>query len=211
MIVSGNTSTWEQPPAGSHGAVCYRIIDLGTQTEDFQGTVSVKRKIMLSFEIDEVSNASKERFTISKFYTASLNAKSKLRPDLESWRGRPFSETELKGFDLSSILGKGCLLSIVEGDNGKAKIAAIAQLPKGMPPVKAENEIVNFSFDSFDLNLFESLPDGIKAIIQKSPEYQKATAPKVEMVQQKNGAIRPVPAKSIEIDLEDELEDQIPF
>ena len=44
-------------------------------------------------------------FAVSKTYTASLFEAAALRKDLESWRGKSFTEEELGGFDISKLLG----------------------------------------------------------------------------------------------------------
>jgi hypothetical protein len=75
-------------------------------------------------------------FMVSKFYTLSLNEKASLRKDLQSWRGKPFTEEELKGFDVEKLIGANCLLNIVEYEkldkSSGTKIAAIMPLTKGM-------------------------------------------------------------------------------
>ena len=52
-------------------------------------------------------------FLISRRYSLSLHEKSSLRRDLESWRGRAFTQEELRGFDLEVLIGVGCLVSVV--------------------------------------------------------------------------------------------------
>lgn len=222
MIITGNSGTYAQVPAGSHVAVCFRVVDLGTQTETYEGNVSQKRKLLISWEIDEPNpSADNERFTISKFYTASLSPKSKLRPDLESWRGRVFTDEELKGFDIAKILGQGCMLSVAEGDNGgKSKVVGVMALPKGMKAFAGSKDPVHFSFDNFDMDSFNELPEGIQKIIMDSAEWRKmnekpvAQPPKasveVKMVQQKNGAVKAVVVQPEE-PAGDLLDDEIPF
>ena len=70
-------------------------------------------------------------------YTLSLHENAALRRDLQSWRGRAFTETELAGFDLKTVLGVPCMITLVHSPDGKyANIQAVAGLPKGMeaPP-----------------------------------------------------------------------------
>ena len=52
-------------------------------------------------------------FTVRRRYNMSLHKKATLRRDLESMMGRAFTDSELKGFDLESLIGLPCLLNVV--------------------------------------------------------------------------------------------------
>ena len=55
-------------------------------------------------------------FGMVKVYTNSLAKNSHLRKDLESWRGKPFSEAEVEaGFDVEKLLGIDCQLNVIAG------------------------------------------------------------------------------------------------
>ena len=43
----------------------------------------------------------------------SLGEKSSLRPILEAWRGKKFTEEELEGFDLERLIGVNCQIQIL--------------------------------------------------------------------------------------------------
>ena len=172
MIVSDNGGNFENPPAGMHNAMCYRVIDLGTHESEYQGQKNIKREVMIGWEIDEFMKDGR-RFSVAGFYTASLNEKSKLRAMLESWRGRAFTEQELKGFDLQNIIGKPCMVNLTMNDKGKIRVASVSPLVKGMPPINLTNATEHFSLDNFDEVMFNSLRDGLKDKIRKSPEYQQ--------------------------------------
>ena len=162
---------FEQPEAGSYAAVCYRIIDLGTQHSEFQGESHDRHQCLISFELDE-KMADGRPFSVSKFYTVSLHEKSNLRKDMAGWRGRDFTEEELQGFDPKNILGKPCFLSIIRTDKGKSKIAGVSKLPKSMTAPAAVNPQVYFTMQAKTLDpVFETFSDGIKKIIMQSPEY----------------------------------------
>ena len=70
---------------------------------------------------------------ISREYTLSLHKKANLRADLESWRGKGFTDRELEGFDLENILGKNCMLNIIHKQTEKAIYANIVSV---MPLMK---------------------------------------------------------------------------
>ena len=89
-----------------------------------------------------------------------------------SWRGREFTADELKKFDLQNILGAPCILSVVHNEKGKAKVESVIKLTKGTEVPEAVNKPYSFWLDEFERGKFDELSDGIKAIIEKSPEYQ---------------------------------------
>ena len=173
MVKDAGGGDFEQPEAGTYSANSYKLIDIGTQTGEYQGKPTVRRQVILGWELDEPMSDGRP-FTVSKFYTASLSEKATLRHDLESWRGRAFTEDELGGFDLQAILGKPCMLTLTKTDKGKVKVTAVSKLPKGMQAMKAANPILYFSLDDFDPEVFAGLSDGIKRMIMQSPEYQAA-------------------------------------
>lgn len=188
MIITGSNSERKQfqiAPAGTHLARLYRIIDLGTQMRDYEGKVTMSRKAKFFWELHGEDAAGKPLLTTegkpliqSKEYTLSLGEKANLRRDLEAWRGKAFSEDELKGFDIKTVLGQFCMINISHRDKGDVTYADLkgvsavpaiykkAGLPEGINPV------VLFSLDSFDQQLFDSLSESIKDTIRKSPEYR---------------------------------------
>ncbi len=166
------------PPAGTHIAVCYRFVDLGTQETEFQGVKKQQRKVMLGWELSDELMEDGKPFMITQRYTWSMSDKANLRADLESWRGVAFKESDFGpgGFDIRRVIGAPCMLTIVHAEkNGKtyANIRAIGKLPKGTNPPHAINPHVYFSLDEFDQATFDNLSAGVKAIIVKSPEYMK--------------------------------------
>lgn len=174
-------SNFAPPPAGSHAAVCYRLIDLGTQQSTFNNETKRQHKIVVSWELPDEKMEDGKPYSIHQRYTFSLHEKAKLRADLEGWRGRNFTEAELEAFDLEVLLGKPCLLSVVhEERQGKvyANIKSVSRLPKGMPaPTGMANPACSFILSNPDWTVFESLSDGLKETIKKSPEYAEAVKP----------------------------------
>lgn len=171
---------FEQPPIGNHIARCVGLIDLGTQQGDYQGKTTHARKIILRWElpnelISEGEWAGKP-FMVSQFYTASLSEKANLRKVLESWRGRPFTPEELMGFESKNLLDKPCMLNVTHTDKGKAKVASVAQVPKGMTVPGRVNDLLYFSLDDFNSSVYEKLPQFFKDMIQKSPEWEELHA-----------------------------------
>lgn len=161
-------------------AVCYGVIDIGTQQTVYMGQPKHIRQVVLLFEIPELridverdgKKVNLPRAT-SKKYTLSLSDKSRLYKDLTSWRGIPFTDEQLKGFDITAVLGANCLIQMIpyEKDGKKMTVPdTITKLKKGMPKHEAENPLVKYSIDDDKTNIPASLPDWIKELIGKSEE-----------------------------------------
>jgi hypothetical protein len=172
---------FELPPEGNHLAVCYRVIDLGTQKVEYLGEVKHQRKIMVSWELPHEAMKDGRPFSVHQRYTWSMNEKAKLRHDLEAWRGKPFEPKDFgpQGFNILNIIGKGCMIQVMhESRNGKtyANIKAVASLMKGSTAPEPVNERVFFDLDERPLDevTLGKLSEGLKKIIMASPEYQDA-------------------------------------
>lgn len=164
---------FQQAPAGNHVARCIKLIDLGTQHGEYQGQPTVRNQVMIQWELCDEKMDDGKPFIVSAFVTNSLSEKAKLRGWLEAWRGRAFTDEELKGFDLQKVLGVGCMVNVIHSEKGKAHVSSVAKLPKSVQAPEAVNPATAFWLDEFDQAAFDALPKGIKAIIEQSDEYKK--------------------------------------
>ena len=187
FIVEDKGGNFERCPAGAHLARCYRIADLGTQKSEYMGETKYLHKIMVGWEIHGMNDdGSKIKmndgrpFAIFKNYTHSWSDKANLRIDLQSWRGRPFSEEEMHKFDLANVLGAWCMLNVIErqGQNGNtySNVAGVTPVPamikqNGFPAAVNKNEIFNIAQP--DMEVFNGFSDNLKKKIESSPEWQK--------------------------------------
>lgn len=174
MIVSNSGGSFTPCPAGSHIAICIGYVDLGTQNETFEGKQKIQRKLRIMWELCEEKRDDGKLFTTGKTYTNSLGDRASLRKHLESWRSRPFTPEELKGFNLDNIVGKPCLLTIVhkakqDGSIGDS-IGGISPLHRSMPVPSQVNPSTVFDIDKWDNAKFEKLPAWMQAKILESPE-----------------------------------------
>jgi len=168
------SSSFPSVSVGVHKARCIKVIDLGTQKNEFEGNITWKRQILVIWEVPEQTSETSEPLTISKFYTLSLHEKSNLGIDLTSWRGRPFSETEKKGFDISKLIGHTCLLNVIQG-NKNNKIGSIMPLPKGDKIAEQYHTGVVFDLEKYQKGqkeIFNQLSEGIRNIILRSKELE---------------------------------------
>jgi hypothetical protein len=168
---------------GSHVAICNRVVDLGTQELNFQGQVSRKRQILITWELQSEEKMSDGRpFTIGKKYTWSMHEKSGLRKDLQTWRGVAFKDSDFGpgGFDIRKIVGQPCLLGVVhkeKPDGVRSEINGVMKLPKGthVEPIVNVPTFVWLDKADFSQPDFDRLSDKLKATVMQSPEYRALT------------------------------------
>lgn len=173
MKFKGKQGDYEKPSVGPVAAICYRVVDLGTQEGEYQGKKVTKRKMLISWELAEKMKDGRP-FSIHKRYTQSLMETATLRKDLEAWRGKAFSEEEMETFTEKNILGKPCLLNLTASEDGKfINVKGISGIPKGMEIPTQINANVSFSLepDEFSQATFDALTDKMKAQIMLSPEW----------------------------------------
>lgn len=189
-------------PSGAHPAICIGFIDMGTQ-ETMYGS---KRQVRIRWELPTEHMADGRPFTISQTYTWSMSTKSRLRGDLESWRGKAFEKSDFGkgGFDTKKLVGVPCLLTVIHTNKGSdtyANISSISPVPKGMEkPTSAHNTLVYFALDEdgFNKEVLEAMPEKMKASIKESPEY--------------NHLVHGTPiASQTDGDPRDGMDDEIPF
>lgn len=180
LTVSEGAGSFELAPEGTHVARCYRIIDLGTQTSVIEGEQKSQKKVLLQWELlgDSLMQDGKP-FNISRRFTASLHERADLRKVLESWRGKAFTDDELKAFQLSKVLGAYCLMQVVHTQKGGRDFAnpqTIMSLPKGTPKPPGVNDLVLLDFDAFDWQVFDSLHDKLRETVAAAPEFKELQA-----------------------------------
>jgi hypothetical protein len=141
IIAKRSNGSFVPCPAGLHQAVAVDVIDMGVIESAFMdnnGKPKRQHKIRLAWQVAEKMEDGKP-FLVQKRYTLSLDEKANLRKDLESWRGRAFTEAELGGFDLEVLIGVNCQINVtqVQKDGQTyANVTAIVPCGKGMPKLK---------------------------------------------------------------------------
>ena len=188
FYVEDKGGNFERCPAGMHLARCYRIVDLGTQKSEYMGQTKYLHKIMIGWEIHGTKEdgtplrmQDSRPFAIFKNYTLSWSEKANLRLDLQSWRGKPFTQEEMRRFDLKNVLGAWCMLNIIErpaktGNNVYSNVDGVTPVPaiykqNGLPAAVNKNEI--FNLNEPDMELYATFSDNLKAKIASSPEWEK--------------------------------------
>lgn len=164
-----------QVPEGPHPAILYSLVDMGSQSGTYQGKpTNPKRKIQMRFELhgEEAKMADGRPMSISQTFTLSSSQKGNLRPFMEGWRGKAFSDDEFEAFDLRDMLGKPAIITVVQ-DGDYSNINGISRLMSGMtPPVQVNpNIFVSLEQGEFDRAAFDKLSDKMKQTIESSPEW----------------------------------------
>jgi len=135
--VAKTSSTYESHPEGSFVAKCVDTIDLGEKVSAFPGApTKLLRRCALVFRTGEV-NSEGHPIDIAQEFTVSMHEKSALRPFLERWRGKSYTEEQAEqGVQLGKMVGFPAQVTIEHKTSGKgrtyAKISSISPLFKGI-------------------------------------------------------------------------------
>jgi hypothetical protein len=142
IVTASDRKEYALPDAGLVKGVCVDVIDLGEEETPW-GT---KPKVKLVWEIDQKHPDFDGPFRVNKKYTRSIDERSNLCQDLESWRGKQFTEKERAGFDLEKLIGASCELNIVHNEDKKgqtwANVKAVLPLRKNDQPLKPSGRYV---------------------------------------------------------------------
>jgi len=174
-------------PAGNYIARCYQMIEIGTVKETILGKEKIIPKVRIGWELPTEIKVFKDEngeqpCVISKEYTLSMAEKANLRIALKSWRGKDFTEEEAKSFDITKLLGVPCMINIIhktskDGLKVYEEISGITPIPKGIECPPQYNKTLLLSYDSFDVEVFNKLPDFIRNKMTGSLEYVAIQSP----------------------------------
>lgn len=200
---NGGAGDYSPVPEGTHIARCVRVIDLGMQPGS-QQYPEPRAKVLLAWEIPDepikIDGEERPALIMARF-TASLHKKSQLRSLLESWRGRAFTEDELNGWSLRSILDVPCMLTVVHGDsNGRtyANVKSCAKMPKGVPAPPRVTPLTWYEIEDGHNTVYHELSEKLRAAIDvgagrvpAEPAQAAPQAPAVD-VNRRNGQLAQV-------------------
>ena len=135
LVGQGESKEYPACPEGLHHAVCVDVVDLGIVETKF----GKKHKLDIVWQVVPMDddggpmlNPDGARYQVRNRYTASLHKKSMLHQNLHSWRGKPFTEDELKEFDVEKLIGANCQIQVIHSaprEDGKVygNLQAIVQ------------------------------------------------------------------------------------
>ena len=186
MIITDTQKDFKIAPAGNHLARLYSIIDIGHQETVWKGETKIMHKVVFTWELHGEDNDGQPLTTddgkpliVSKRYTVSLGDQSTLRKDLESWSGKKMTEEDRKGFDLKTLLGKFCMLSVVHSDDGKyANVGSINSVPTAIRNAIPEgiNQPISFWLNEYTKEQYDALPKYYREKITDSSEWRGTKA-----------------------------------
>lgn len=186
---AGGGGDFTPVPEGPHPAICDMFVDLGLQEGSAKFGGKIQHKIYFRWQIPSLRLSYEKDgqtfegpMTIGGKYTLSLHEKAGLRKLLQSWRGRAFTPDELKKFDVTTVVGKPCLLSVShapkDGGGVYANIDSAMRLHADMKVPVLEGETL--IYDADNMGSFEKLRPWLQELIkaQKLPaEADKANDP----------------------------------
>ena len=160
-IATKPESTFTPVPEGTHVARVYKFMNLGQRLQEYQGVQKdyPDTLINISFELplelnkftvkneDGTEEEIEKPFAISREFTLSMGAKSNLRPIVEGIIGTSLSDEEAYAFDLETLVGKTCQLTVVhkpsaDGTKTYSNITSTAPLMKGIEVPEPFNDAV---------------------------------------------------------------------
>lgn len=165
---------------GTYPARIYEYIHLGTQKGEFEGRETNYYKLRFTFEFPTEKRVFKEDkreqpMVMSFDATLSLNEKANLRKIAEACCGK-LTDSEAIDFDVDTLVGKSCLVSVAHKPPKDgivyAYITGFMPLMKGLTVENQINETKILTFENWNQEVFDSLPQFVKDKITASPEYK---------------------------------------
>lgn len=176
----GGGGDFKRLDPGTHAAVCDMVIRLGVQPGSAQYP-KPRDKLYLRWQVPEERTEDGRAMVIGATLTGSMHEKAQLRKLLEGWRGLKLDDEAAGSFDFSKLIGKTCMISVVESESGGktySNVQSVSRLPKGLPPPALEGEplVYRNTRSAEDDEVFKKLPDWIKKKIEGQLEPEKETA-----------------------------------
>ena len=138
LIVKGKN--FDPAPEGTHQAVCVDVIDKGWK----KGQRGDYEAVELRWQTEATDPKTGKRYLVFRQYGKSIGRKSDLGKHLRSWRGKDFTPEEFQSFDLETVIGANCLLTIVHNNvDGTVygNVDGVMGLPKGMEKIEIEDYV----------------------------------------------------------------------
>ena len=214
-------------PEGMHDAICYKLVDAGTNWNEFQGEKNKQHSVFVWWELPKTRTEDDRPMSVFKEYRLSLHEQAALRRDLQAWRNNQLTPSELESFDLTAIVGVSCKISVGRTSGGKDKVTGVYCADGGPKKAATENEQVIFDLEDYidefigksserskkACDIFEDLPPFVKWKIAGCDEPNKdQVEPCFELQAAMNKAApQTVAAPAPAADDDDDFEDDVPF
>lgn len=158
----------ELPEEGEYKANVIYVIDIGTQKSKDPNRKDA-HIVLVGFELCGTKREDGTPHFARQRYTYSSDERSNLSKDLR----RAWKVKDPENFDLESLRGKSCVLEIVHSEDkqyANIEKESMNQL-KGACPKPVTKFKSLFLDETFDQDVYDSLPDKLKEAIAVSPEY----------------------------------------
>jgi hypothetical protein len=147
-------------PEGLWPGVCVDVVDKGIVAS---AVYKPRHMIQIRWVINaEPPLADGRPHMAVRSFGATLGEKSALRPFLEAWRGKKFTEEELAGFDIENLLGANGQIQVIHNrSNGKVygNVQAVVPFPRGMEKMTVPTDYIRQAERDRRAE-FEKDPDG---------------------------------------------------
>ena len=169
---------------GTYVARIVRILDFGKQvatdwkTGDIKyydnGDPVVQHRVWIDFEFPteqiELDGVMRPKW-VGKEYVVSAHEKAAIQALLKA--ADPGGKMTMKGRNVKGLLNLPLMVTIGSTSTGKAKVAAVSSLMKGMQVADLANPTAFFDLDEGDTTVFETLPQWMKDRITTSVDFDE--------------------------------------
>ena len=168
-------------PTGNYPARVYEIIELGTVDSTWMGEAKKTHKVRIGFELptekrvfDETKG--EQPMVISKEMALSFGDLAGLRKIIEAVEGRKITDAEAVNYDVLEILGKPLLVTVSHSEPNEqgivyANATTFSPLIKGLTVEPLINKPRVLTYENWDENVYNSLPEFLKEKMNKTPEF----------------------------------------
>jgi len=189
-----STFEYELCPAGTHLARVFKIVNIGTIKESWEGQEKDSHKIRVYWELPsekktyEIEKDGKKEtvnsvFSISQEYTLSFGDRAKLRPIVVGIMGEDFkTDQDAWNFNIEDILGKSCIINVThrtskDGQRQYAIVVSASALMKGQKEEEPVNEAKIVDVETITEEELDKVYDTLRQKIKSSKEYQARMNP----------------------------------
>lgn len=165
----------QQAEPDTYPARLVGIVDIGLQPGYEWGgkTIKPSYKLRLTYELVNTEMDDGRPFWVHEEVTNSDNERSTLAARVASLRA------DIK--DISSMLGKQCLVTLEKNKNDYTVISknnGVSSAPSFMEVAPLRNDAFVFDMDKPNMDIFESLPEFVQEKIKTSLEYEGSAVQK---------------------------------
>lgn len=135
VTAKGSDKKFQSHPQGQFAGQCVDVIALGEKVVTYPGTPDyLASKCAIVFRTGEKNPDTGDLIDIAQEFTVSMGDKANLRKFLESWRGKPYTASQLdEGVPLHKLTGQWALLTIAHKTSQKGRTYAIIQTAVPLP------------------------------------------------------------------------------